>query len=180
MIKSKRNRFSIAAREAAVLMVLEQGETYCSVARKLQTCHRLVSRWVNSYRLHGAKGLSLNNNGCYPGDFKLQLVQEMLEYGLSLSQVSAKYCVAVSLLSRWRRAYEEHGASALLEHKPIGRPSKMRKSSPKPDKNLTDYEKLLRENERLRIENDYLKKLHALTQKHRAPRGGNRPRPSKS
>lgn len=180
MVKEKRNKFSTADRERAVLMVLDQGESYCSVARQLQTCHRLVSRWVNAYKLHGRKGLSLESTWCYSGDFKLGLIQEMQECGLSLSQVSAQYRISVSVLSGWRRQYEQHGASALFAKKPRGRPPKMKKTNPKNEGNPTDYEKLLRENELLRIENDYLKKVHALIQKRETQRRGNKPKPFKS
>jgi transposase len=180
MVKEKRNKFSIADRERAALLVIEKGESYCSVARQLQTSHRLVSLWVNAYKLHGINGLSLKNNGCHRGTFKLRLIQEMLERGLSLSQVSAQYRITISALSEWRRLYEQHGASALLEEKPRGRPPKMKKTSPKTQGDPTAYEKLLKENERLRIENDYLKKVRALIQKKETPKGGGKPKPSRS
>jgi len=180
MVKERRNKFSIADRERAALLVIEKGESYCSVARQLQTSHRLICLWVNAYKLHGIKGLSLKNNGSHSGAFKLRRIQEMQESGLSLTQASAQYCITISALWGWRRLYEQHGALALLEEKPRGRPPKMKKSSPKTQENLTDYEKLLRENERLRIENDYLKKVHALIQKKETPKGGGRPKPSRS
>lgn len=180
MVKEKRNDFSIADRERAVLRVLDQGESYCSVAHQLQTSDRLVSRWVNAYKLHGIKGLSFKNKGGYSGAFKLRLLHEMEENALSLHQMSAQYRITPSALSIWRRLYEQHGASALLENKPRGRPPKMKKSSPKPERNSTDYEKLLRENERLRIENDYLKKVRALIQKKETQKRGGKPKPSKN
>lgn len=180
MIKEKRNKFSIADRKKAVLMVLDQGESYGSVARELQTCPRLVSRWVNAYKLHGINGLSLKRSGCYSGDFKLRLIQEMQERGLSLSQVSVQYRIAISALSGWRRLYDHSGASALLEKKPRGRPPKMKKNDFKSEGNPLDYEKLLKENERLRIENDYLKKVRALIQKKEIQKRGRKPKPSKN
>jgi transposase len=179
MIK-KRNKFCLADRERAVEMVLGQGKSYCSVARQLQTSDRLVSRWVNAFRLHGIEGLSLKNNGSYSGALKLRLIREMQENALSLHQMSAQYLITPSALSGWRRLYEQHGASALLAEKPRGRPPKMKKSSPKTEENPTDYEKLLKENERLRIENDYLKKVRALIQKKEIQKRGRKPKPSKN
>lgn len=164
MTKEKRNKFSIEDRQSAVLQVIELGESYGSVARKLQTSERLVSRWVNSYKLHGVNGLSLKNKIQYTGDFKLQMVVEMLEIGLSLSQMSAKHSITISVLSTWRRLYEQHGTSALFEVKPRGKPPKVKKPNLKTEDNLSDYEKLLKENQLLRAENDYLKKLKALIQ----------------
>ncbi len=180
MDKAKRNKFSISDRESAVLMVLNQGETYGSVARRLQTSHSVVSGWVNAYRINGRKGLTLKNDGFYSGDFKLKVVQEIQELGLSLSQASAKHRISLSVLSEWRRQYEQNGASALFERKPRGRPPKMKNSNPKNEGSPLDYQELLKENERLRIENDYLKKVHALIQKKENPKRGSKPKPSKN
>lgn len=127
MYKKKRNKFSIADRERAVLLVLKAGHSYCSVARMLSTSDRLVSRWVSSYKLHGVSGLSLRNHMRYSGDFKLSLIQDMLANHLSLHQASAKYHLNNSQISRWRRQYEQFGASSLFEEKPLGRPPKMKK-----------------------------------------------------
>ena len=161
-------------------MVLEQRESYRSVARKMNTCHRLVNRWVNAYQQHGVDGLSLENSMSYSGAFKLELIKEMQESGLSLSQSSAQHRIAVSVLSGWRRLYEQHGASALLEQKPRGRPPKMKKFNPKNEGKPLDYEALIKENERLRIENDYLKKVRALALKNATQRKGSKSKPFKN
>ena len=169
MGKKKRNKFSLEDRERAVLKILEEGKSCRSVAHDLQTCHSLVRRWVSAYKLHGKEGLSFRNKLRYTGDFKLQIIEEMLETGLSLYQVSAKYLITYSLISRWRRDYEQYGASAFYKENPRGRPPKMKKKSKnKQLDSINDYEKLLKENEYLRAENDYLKKLRALIQKKEA------------
>lgn len=180
MVKEKRNQFSIADRERAVIMVLEQNESYCSVARKMQTSHRLVSRWVNSYKLYGKEGLTLKSGKSYSGAFKLRLIREMQENALSLHQMSAQYRITPSVISGWRRLYEQYGAFALLEMKSRGRPPKVKKNNPKKEESPMSYEALLKENERLRIENDYLKKVRALIQKKETPKGGGKPKPSRS
>ncbi len=180
MFKEKRNKFSIADRKRAVLMVLEHNESYHSVAKQLQTSHRLVSRWVNSYKLHGIKGLSLKNNTHFSGEFKLGLIKKMQECGLSLSETSAQYGITISLLSCWRRLYEQKGSSALFEKKPRGKPPKMKKIDHNNDGTPLNYEALLKENERLRIENDYLKKLQALIQKSETQKRVNKSKPFKN
>jgi transposase len=180
MVKEKRNKFSIAEREKAVLMVLEQGESYCSVARELQTSQRLISRWVNSYKHHGKNGLSFKNGMHYSGEFKLGLIREMQESGLSLSEVAAQYRITHSVLRGWRKQYEQCGASSLFQTKPRGKLPKMKKSNRKNEDNPLDYQTLLKENERLRIENDYLKKVHALIQKKENQKRGNKPKPFKN
>lgn len=169
MGKKKRNKFSIEDREHAVLKVLKEGRSCSSVARDLQTCRKLVGRWVNAYKLHGKNGLSLKNKIRYTGDFKLQIIEEMLKTGLSLDQVSAKYLITQSLISKWRRDFQRYGASGLFKETRRGRPPKMNKKPANQQIDSTsEYDKLLKENERLRAENDYLKKLRALIQKNEA------------
>jgi len=182
MLKKKRNKFSIDDRERAVLKVIEGGATYRSVARDLQTSHRLVSRWVNSYKLYGTEGLCLRNKIKYTGEFKLQLIMEMNNCHLSLHQMSAKHHISHSLISKWRKAYEQNGTSALFKENPRGRPPKM-KDQAKKNKDITStskYDKLLEENLRLRAENDYLKKLKALIQEEEDQLSRNARRSSKN
>jgi len=93
----------------------------------------------------------------------------MLKSNLSLYQVSAKHLITYSLISRWRRDYEQYGASALFKENPRGRPPKMKKKSEnKQTDSISEYENLLKENERLRAENDCFKRLRALIQKKEA------------
>ena len=88
----KRNKFSIEEKERIVLSVLEEGfDSYHSIAREFNTSHRLISLWVESYKVHGKSGLSFKNNSNYTGEFKLKLLQEMYSEGLSLHQLSVKY-----------------------------------------------------------------------------------------
>ena len=128
MKKKKRNKFSIEEKEKIVCSILESNKSYSSVARKHQTNHRLISLWVDSYKVHGRAGLSKRNNLVYTGEFKLDLLQEMLNDGLSLQQLSVKYLISPSLISSWKKEYDRDGALALFKEKQRGRPSKMKKS----------------------------------------------------
>ena len=168
MEKKQRNKFSIDDKERVVKLVLEDGLGYREVAKLLSTSHRLISLWIGSYKLHGRSGLSKRNKIRYTGDFKYELISQMKDNHLSLHQVSAKYNITTSILSQWRRQYEEFGKSVLYEEKTRGRPPKMKYQNDKvPKKKISPdpYQELFEENLRLRIENEYLKKLQALTQK---------------
>ena len=69
-------------------------------------------------------------------------------------------------LRLWRRAYDQGGIEALM-HKPRGRRRHMKPKPPAtPDKtgDTPTIERLLKENEYLRAEVAYLKKLDALIQ----------------
>lgn len=173
MSKEKRNKFNIEEKEKIVQSILKGTESYSSAAQKLQTSHRLISLWVNCYKIHGKAGLSLKNNIAYTVNFKHGLLQEMLNEGLSLQQLSVKYLISPSVISTWKRQYEQDGVTALFNKKQRGRPSKMKK---KPENKqsgpISEKERLVKENERLRAENDYLKKLRALIQKQEALKKG--------
>lgn len=167
MKKKKRNKFSIEEKERIVLSFLEEGcITYHSISKNLQTSHRLISLWVESYKVHGKAGLSFKNNLNYTGEFKLKLLKEMQSKGLSLHQLSVKYLISPSVLSTWKRGYEKEGIRALFMSKSKGRPPKNRTDQKNNStKAISEQEKLLKENTLLRAENDYLKKLQALIQK---------------
>ena len=173
MSKEKRNKFSIEEKERVVRSILKENKSYNSVARELKTSHRLISLWVNCYKVHGKSGLSMKNDIVHSGEFKLSLLHELLDEGLSLQQLSVKYLIPLSVISTWKRQYEQDGAIELFNKKRRGKPPKMKK---KPESKQTipvsDRDKLLKENERLRAENDYLKKLRALIQKQEAQEKG--------
>lgn len=169
MSKEKRNKFSVDQKEEIVISILKGNESYHSIARKLATSHRLISLWVECYKLHEKRGLSFKHALPYSGEFKLSLLQEILKEGLSLHQLSAKYLISPSVISNWKRVYEQGGVSALFIEKRRGRPSKMKKKPKNRETNpLSEKDKLLKENEYLRAENEYLKKLQALIQKQKA------------
>lgn len=163
MKKNKRNRFNIEEKERIVQAILNGMETYHSAGVKQNTSHRLISLWVDSYKVHGRSGLSFKNGLSYSGELKLELLQEMRSEGLSLHQLSVKYLISPSVLSTWKRKYEEGGIAALFMDKRKGRPPKAKDKQRTAQKSsLGNEEKLIKENELLRAENDYLKKLQAL------------------
>lgn len=100
----------------------------------------------------------------YDGDFKVQVVETMQRESLSLSEAARRFGVSHHhLVTRWERLYLTEGKASLYEER-RGRvsaangTSKIRK--PKMDKQVE--EDLIAEVQRLRMENEYLKKLRAL------------------
>ena len=89
----------------------------------------------------------------------------MRENNLGYVETSKKYGVnSHSRILDWERKYLEEGCEGLMKDN-RGRPSlssKKRGRPPKLDKNVE--EDLIAENQRLRMENEYLKKLQALVQ----------------
>lgn len=138
---------------------------YEAIANKYGVSHSPVFHWINLYKAGGPEAL-LNTQGTYTGDFKVNAVEYMHQHSLSLQQAAAYFHIpSVSTLSKWERIYYEEGKEALFEER-RGRSSKVsgvKKGRP-PKKDVNENEDLLAEVQRLRMENEYLKKLIALTQ----------------
>lgn len=133
-----------------------------------------IRRWVDCYRQHGDKGLRAKRKqySKHTAKFKLSVLRRMERDGLSQRQVATLFDLrGGSVVSKWLRQYHEGGPQA-LEPKPRGRRKKM--PTPKPPKALppqeddaSALEALRKENEYLRAEVAYLKKLEALVQARR-------------
>lgn len=124
-----------------------------------------IQKWRDAYLEHGVDGLNVRNRS-YSGDFKISVVEYMHNTGSSLRKTAAHFNIPCrDLISRWERIYYEEGKEALYEER-RGRANKMGTAKPrKAKKNVSENEDLLAEVQRLRMENEYLKKLNALIQK---------------
>ena len=96
-------------------------------------------------------------------EFKLSVILDMRENHLGLRETGRKYSISASVILKWERIFLEEGAEGLMKER-RGRASAAsgtRKGRPpKPDKKVE--EDLIAENQRLRMEIEYLKKLSAL------------------
>ena len=109
----------------------------------------------------------------HSAEFKIGVIMDMREHHLGYRETARKYdlvrqseTAAASMLHRWERIYLEEGAEGLMKERrgrtcSAGGTRKGR--PPKLDKKVE--EDLIAENQRLRMEIEYLKKLDALVQK---------------
>ena len=106
----------------------------------------------------------------YSPEFKLSVIMDLREHHLSFRETARKYNLviqseasAANMIQRWERIFLEEGAEGLMKER-RGRACKAsgtRKGRPpKLDKKVE--EDLIAENQRLRMEIEYLKKLSAL------------------
>ena len=109
----------------------------------------------------------------YSAEFKVSVIMDMRKHHLGYCETARKYDLGdpklggvVHTLQRWEHIYLEEGAEGLMKER-RGRACKAggtRKGRPpKLDKKVE--EDLIAENQRLRMEIEYLKKLDALVRK---------------
>jgi len=134
------------------------------LARQWSVPEEKIRTWVSHYRLHGIEGLRPKRSA-YSEQFKLQVLSHQDREQLSSRQVAAIYDIRnPNQVVVWRRNLDEGGVEALGSRKQ-GRPTMKpeRRCPAPPDAVVTDSAQALREeNQRLRAEVAYLKKLQAL------------------
>lgn len=109
-------------------------------------------------------------NKNYSAEFKICVIMDMREHYLSYSETMRKYFPHLetrnfAFLKKWERIFLEEGVEGLMKER-RGRACKAsgtRKGRP-PKLDRKVEEDLIAENQRLRMENEYLKKLQALVQ----------------
>jgi transposase len=103
-------------------------------------------------------------NKRYTGDFKQQVVEDVIKNKLSYIEAARKHGVTnKTQVNRWERIYLTEGAQALYEDRRGRTKNGYGNRTVHPPKFSKEVEEdLLKEVQRLRAENDYLKKLNAL------------------
>ena len=123
-----------------------------------------VQKWVRKYNTNGAKGLMKNFKSSYSGDFKQYVVEYMHNNHLSCLETSIQFNLGnQNIVSKWERIYYNEGPQGLYKER-RGRLTNMDSKQKKKKLDKQVEEDLIAENQRLRMENEYLKKLNALVQ----------------
>ena len=125
-----------------------------------------LDRWINLYEKFGMEGLKRKKSkDYYSVQFKLDVLSFMKTTGSSETETALHFGLTnPPIISSWKKTLLEGGAEA--PDRPKGRPAmsdktKNRKNKPTNEKEMTYEHRLERENELLRLEVEYLKKLRA-------------------
>nr|WP_290443637.1 helix-turn-helix domain-containing protein [Sporolactobacillus kofuensis] len=134
--------------------------------------HQMILKWVHRYQENGIAGIkNLKQQPAYTCSFKLKVLKWMKENHSSLERAALHFKISSpSTIYQWDRRFESMGVDGLKTKRgrpPMGKNTKREakkndklKNAYHPEqKRLKDLEK---ENELLRIEIEYLKKLDTL------------------
>lgn len=156
--------YSTKLKESAVMDYLSGEGTLSDIVRKYEiTGISVLKRWIKTYNSH--KNLKDTTQGSANSvtkrkrttlEERIKIAQEALAHHRNYRKVASKYQVSDQQAYRWMRQYEKDGWKALRD----------RRGRRKDQSELTEAErhklamhKIEQENERLRAENAFLKKL---------------------
>ena len=151
----------------------ETGRGYKYTAKKYGVASSLVRLWEKRYKSEGIEGL-IAKPGKYSGEFKESVLEYMKQNHLSYSETALHFKIrSMVTIMKWDDLVIKEGKSRLHEDR-RGQHFKMTPKKKKANKPLdpNSIEALLEENEQLRMENDYLKKLKALVQQRQDQEAG--------
>lgn len=154
-------------------MVLKKHYSDRHVSKLKQIPISNLRKWVSSYKTFGEVGLLPRTNQSYSAEFKIKVLKALERKSLSLTATGRMYNIPdVAIILKWKKDFANFGEEG-LQPKQRGRPISMsdyKRKKSKLNRPLTREEELLKENERLRCENELLKKLQALIQARRNPK----------
>ena len=126
-----------------------------------------IKNWVIKFNIKSEHNAITHNtkkyNSTYSGTFKRTVVKYFLEHDDYIYETANKFNISTTTLQKWIKDYNNSDIIIALKDK-NGEFTSMSKANNDSDAKDKLNEQLLIENERLRAEVEYLKKLNALTQ----------------
>jgi transposase len=166
-------KYDYAFKLECVELVLKKHHSIGYVSKLRGPNESNIRKWIDFYETYGQVGLLPRTNQSYSIDFKLLVLKTIKKESLSLRESCLRFNISdAAIILKWKKDFTNFGIEG-LQPKQRGRPISMgdfKGKKRKTDKPLTREEELLKENERLRCENELLKKLQALIQARRNPK----------
>ena len=158
-------KFTAEDKLQAVNRYLNGKESSHEIAKSFGTDHKAILNWVKQYEYNGVEAF-IKRYTNYTQQFKLDVLNYMVEHGTSLIETAAIFKIAAtSTITTWRKQLEKQGLDA-LQSKKKGCPSMKNEYTQQSKQVLAEGSKEAFEAriKQLEMENEYLKNLNALVQ----------------
>lgn len=168
---SKKQKYNFKFKLRLVTIIQQGKDSLGGLSKREGLSKSNLQFWLKLYEYYGEPGLRGVAQKLFSADEKYAIIQDYQQRGLSLMDTCVKYRISnPSVLVQWNKRFVRQGYYGLQQT--LGRPRKTNTSNTMTKKttipgikpSMSEVEKLRIENEYLRAELDYLKKLEALAQ----------------
>src|SRR5690606_40944250 len=102
----RRVKYDVAFRLNCVKLNIEKYHSISSYPKKYGLNTRLVTRWIQNYRILGLQGLISTKNKRYTVELKLKVIRVIEQEKLSSSKAKFKFHIPnASIIIQWQNKY---------------------------------------------------------------------------
>ena len=150
------------------MRMLDNGYSIHYIHKKFGINSEQLSRTRELYLLNGKSSLQQKVRFEATPELKYHIISDIIKNHLPLREASLKFEVSIVRLGVWLKIAREQGLDALLITKKRWRPPGMGRPRKKKPEEMTELERLRRENHLLKLELEIRKKAQALVEERKA------------